>query len=896
MAKKKEVKKEKAQEKPGVETLQLKNPVSDIRKKMYWAVFILCFFLYGNTLWNGYSMDDELVTNNHELVAKGIKGIPKIFTSRYAVNASQNYEYRPVVLTSFAIEYQFFGQNAAISHFINIILYAFTCIVLFNLLVRIFINHHWILPVTAALLFLIHPVHTEVVASLKNRDEILSLLFSLLAARSFFRLMETDKLKYAFTGMLLLAISFLSKKSSTPMIVLIPLMIYFSHGFTLSKKVLKLGAFLVLSFLILKLMMVLLLDKDDIERKLLFFENPLYVNDYGFFDRIPMFFYSVGYYIKLLVVPHPLSVFYGYNHVEIAQWGDPLVWISFVFCLSLGIYCLLNIKKKSPLVLGVLFFFIAISYFSNLVKPAPGIIAERFVFAGSIGFCIALAWGILTLLKIPLNEKKSTLKLPSSFKMVFVVIFLLASVKVITRNNDWFSHASIYKHDIAYTGNSAKLNSLLGSLYVDQLDKNRTTIMSLKSMPANLIDPKVKKNLLTQQQIKIKMDSALFHFNKALEIYPDYIAVNNNIGAVYFSYVDNPDSAKKYFKRATELDTDYVQALYNLASCYEREISEYEEMSRYFNRKYTVVRDEKATVALDKISVDEIMMKFVKLFSSYDQLKARLTATTNTAVGVLRQNSDFSQAKEEFRKTVLYNLTGKLAEKITAPVLDSLSEAMIENAREIYRTAAFNEINSKTEFAIDKVIYPVIDSMVNEFYAELSVNDDTGQLLGGIFAYRSAETAKNNLDQLFYCLNRTLKINPEYFMSYSKLMGIYRERMMGDSMIALSNRMMEVESYLKADLYSSIANGYVINGDDKNAAVYFEKLIIERETALQRLSVIYSHIVTAKFSEVTPVLYQYQQNFKRDIVSTCNYLATKYSESGDEASSQKFLIKAQPYK
>lgn len=897
MAKKKEKVTEKPVQKPKPEIISRGNEIGKIRSRMVWTILLLCVFLYGNTLWNGYSMDDELVTNNHEIVSKGIKGIPKIFTSRYAVNANQNYEYRPVVLTSYALEYQFFGQNAGVSHFVNLMLYAICCIVLFHLLLKIFNNHHWILPVIAVLLFVIHPIHTEVVASLKNRDEILCLLFSLLAAISFFRLMETDKLKYAVYGMLLMALSFLSKKSSAPMIVLIPMMIYFSSGITMSKKTLKLGISLVLSFLILKTMMVAFLDKDDLQRNLMFFENPLYVNDYGFFDRIPMFFYSVGYYIKLLVLPHPLSVFYGYSHVEIAQWGDPLVWVSLLFCTSLGIYCLINIKKKSPWMFGVLFFFIAISYFSNLVKPAPGIIAERFVFLASIGFCITMAWVILTLFKVPFNFVSQTnLKIPAPLKTTFAVIFILCSVKVITRNNDWFSHSTIYKHDIIYTENSAKLNSLLGALYVDQLDKNRTLIMNLNSLQPAMITADMKKNLLNQQQVKIKIDSAIFHFYKALEVFPDYIAVNNNLGAVYFSYVDNVDSAKKYFTRAVELDTNYVQALYNLASCYEKQIGEYEEMGRYFIRADTVKNIDNSSAELKNVSVDEITSRFIKFFRSYDQLKGRLTATTNTAVGVLMQNNDFSQAKEEFKKTVLYNLTGKLAEKITPVVLDSLSAAMVENSKEIYRTMTLTDINIKTEKATDNVMYPVIDSMVAEFYLDFGISGDEVWELNSVCKNFATKTASENLKGMISCLNRSLDANPEYFMSYSKLSGIYRERNMGDSLISLSTRLLEVKVYMKADLFTSIANGHTMKGEDAEAAIYYDKVITEREKSLNRILIVHSQFASAKFNEVSQRLYQYQANFKRDIINGCNYLANKYSIEGNQELSQKYLIKAQTYK
>ena len=89
--------------------------VVTLPKRFIYPLLILWVFLfYGNTIKNTFALDDELVTctdrQEHPLVSKGIAGIPKIFTSAYASNEEQNYEYRPLVLTSFAIEKSVFGE------------------------------------------------------------------------------------------------------------------------------------------------------------------------------------------------------------------------------------------------------------------------------------------------------------------------------------------------------------------------------------------------------------------------------------------------------------------------------------------------------------------------------------------------------------------------------------------------------------------------------------------------------------------------------------------------------------------------------------------------------------------------------------------------------------------
>src|ERR1035437_9544609 len=153
-----------------------KQVIKKPKRKIDWMIVMiigLCFVLYGNTIPNHYSMDDELVTNTNKRVEGGIKAIPGIWTSLYS-EGKLKYEYRPVVKTVFAIEYQIFGDNPHVSHFINILIYIFTCLLLFNLLKKLLKDFNPVFPFIAVLLFIAHPIHTEVVASLKNRDEMLS--------------------------------------------------------------------------------------------------------------------------------------------------------------------------------------------------------------------------------------------------------------------------------------------------------------------------------------------------------------------------------------------------------------------------------------------------------------------------------------------------------------------------------------------------------------------------------------------------------------------------------------------------------------------------------------------------------------------------------------------------
>jgi Tfp pilus assembly protein PilF len=197
-------------------------------EQQWWMVALVlglfAFALYANTIPNSYAMDDELVTRNHPLTSQGIKAIPEIFTSYYYDNNIGNYyEYRPIVLTSFAIEHSLFGDNAHVSHAINALLYSVLCMVLFFVIRSFKPDINFLYPALATIIFAVHPIHTEVVASIKNRDEIFSFVFGILAM--------FWGLKYARKGTVVeyllfiffILLSVMSKRSVLSYTIIIPL-------------------------------------------------------------------------------------------------------------------------------------------------------------------------------------------------------------------------------------------------------------------------------------------------------------------------------------------------------------------------------------------------------------------------------------------------------------------------------------------------------------------------------------------------------------------------------------------------------------------------------------------------------------------------------------------------
>ena len=208
-------------------------------------VFILPLILYVFCVKNDYNLDDNLVTQNHKLTSQGISGIPEIFKSHYySDEMGYAYEYRPLVLSSFAIEHQFFGDNPFVSHFINVLLYAFLCFILYRCLRRFFKNTNYLFSFLITMVFAFHPTHTEVVCSIKNRDDILAMIFGLFALR--YAMLFADKKSY--WNLILMSVSFVlslfSKKSGLIFGAAVPFLVLIYSGEILAATIIGVALYL----------------------------------------------------------------------------------------------------------------------------------------------------------------------------------------------------------------------------------------------------------------------------------------------------------------------------------------------------------------------------------------------------------------------------------------------------------------------------------------------------------------------------------------------------------------------------------------------------------------------------------------------------------------------------
>jgi 4-amino-4-deoxy-L-arabinose transferase-like glycosyltransferase len=518
-------------------------------------IILVVFLLYGNSIKNNFSLDDDFVTSTfdhpNKRIEKGIRGIPDLFTSRYVETDQQSFSYRPLVLVTFAIEYEIFGINPHISHFINVLLFALLCILLYKILLRLFKNSEPLLALVAILLFAAHPLHTEVVDSLKNRDELLSFFFGASAIYYAVKTAEVRTLRPFLISVFFLCLSLITKETSLVLLplILISVFLFYPSG----RNQMMLTAIGVIgTLLFFYVFRKLLMPEETLGREFVFTENPL-LYDHNIISRIPASLYVLLYYLKLMIVPFPLSAYYGYNTVSIADWSDPMVWLSLVIHLCLLFLVIKYFRKQKVLVYGILFYLLAIVPYSNFFRPAVGIVAERFVLAASFGFCIVLSFSIVKLFsRVSFSSKELRSGKPAI--IVAAAIFIWFSLRTISRNNDWKDLNTLFNRDLSYYPDSYNLHYI----YANSLSSE---IMKHPNHP--------RKNEIISEAINHYREVARIVESGLRAAPSDYIS-RNNLGTIYVNYLNEPARALPLFKESIELNPAYTEAHYNLGFCYER--------------------------------------------------------------------------------------------------------------------------------------------------------------------------------------------------------------------------------------------------------------------------------------------------------------------------------------
>lgn len=579
---------------------QSDKPAMPIAKKLSLILAAIAALVYANTLGHGYVLDDVMVLKENSIVQKGFGGIWELLTTphlRGHLNLSTD-TYRPLSLVMYAIEYQLFGLNTTVGHLVNIVLFACCVVALFAFLNKLFDGKKIAVAFIAALLFAVHPIHVEVVANIKSRDEILCFLFAFLSLNTFINYMRDGKVPQLLLGTFYLYLSFISKETVISFIGVIPLVFFFYRNENRMRAAFITGGTIVATGIFLVLREHFLNEYHANAPYVVKFLDNFLAGAHGS-TRMATAILLLGEYFKLMFLPFPLVCDHSYNSTPFVGFGNIWALLSLAIYLVLGAVAAYRLFKfkRDPWAFAILFYLMTIALFSNIPFLVGAALADRFAFFASAGTCLLIALAIEKWV-LRADEADASMLTTSKAMMIVVPLGLIYGGLSVDRNSDWKSNFALYSRDVEKSPNNTRLHYYMGAELQRKYDEATDAATQQQIINEGLAH--LRKSLeiypdnvdshaeIGATYFRAKQyDSAVKHLNIALRMNPKQINASTNLGTVYMTQ-NRFAEALPYYKHTVEINPMHVLALFNLAVCY-AQTQQYDSSAKYF--KQTIVID-----------------------------------------------------------------------------------------------------------------------------------------------------------------------------------------------------------------------------------------------------------------------------------------------------------------
>ncbi|MEO5643230.1 MAG: hypothetical protein ABIQ40_07775 [Bacteroidia bacterium] len=580
--------------------------LKDFRAQALVIVLVGVLF-YASTSKNQYALDDDIIMKQNMYVQKGIPGIWDIMTNDAYKSYYQSMgveqqlsggRYRPLSIVTFAIEQQIFGECygerytevrdslfdmqrkgindestgrltlekndldlkvkatnleiAPVRHIMQVIWYILALLVLLWLFREHIFRSNTDIAFLTVLLFAIHPIHTEVVANVKSRDEIFSILFIGLTFIFFFRYDLKKRRNDIIWGMVCFFLAFLSKEYAFVLIVLIPASLMIFHKRKISD----------LFYLIFPIIGVLFMyaifrfgslgnasGPGDPSKQDPLNDPYLYATDQ---QRILSKINRLDDYIYLLFFPWPLVSDYSYQHFAYSNVTDPMVWLSLLVNIGLVVLLIRLCIRRHPLAFALLLYFGFFALVSNIVFDIGATMGERLIFHSSLGFCMAIAWllvkGVEKIKTSPSITENGETEIKTSFvqpvilTLAFVALTIPSYLITQQRNEAWKNDFNLFTTDVKTHPNSALTNGNAGARYMDKglYFLGRDTIIG---------NDTILKYGRDTVKVHQYADTALGYLIKATKLHKKYVNGYLNLGLDYY-YTERYDLAAEAWGNA----------------------------------------------------------------------------------------------------------------------------------------------------------------------------------------------------------------------------------------------------------------------------------------------------------------------------------------------------------
>lgn len=495
----------------------------------------------------GYIWDDDVyVTGNPLLTAPD--GLRRIWFSLDSPS-----QYFPLVYTTFRIEHALWGLNPAGYHWANILLHTANALLLWRLLTRLRVPGAWL----AAALFALHPVQVESVAWITERKNVLMGFFFLLSLRAWVEFIgNATKRKWMFYALALVcyALALFSKTTACTLPAALLLVLWLKKRPVDWSSIAEIAPFLLLGFC-MGLVTVWWERFHQGTQGKLFAMGPL--------ERLLVASHAIWFYAGKLLWPTDLAFSYPRWTVSAA---NPTAWLWLLALAGSAalIFCARRTTGRGVEVPAI--FFVAtlspVLGFIMLYTFRYSFVADHYQYLACIGPLALAAAATSTLTESYLPRKLAWLK-PASCAILLALLGALSWKQCAV----YADLPTLWKSTLAKNPESWLAHNNLGLELVRQGKMDEAIKHYRKALQINPDYEEVHSNLgevLIQQG---QTGEAIVEFHKALQINPSFLEARNNLGVALLQQ-GHIDEALAQYREALRINPDYSQTHYNLGNAF----------------------------------------------------------------------------------------------------------------------------------------------------------------------------------------------------------------------------------------------------------------------------------------------------------------------------------------
>ncbi|MDV2502477.1 MAG: tetratricopeptide repeat protein [bacterium] len=477
---------------------------------------------YLNALGGPFLYDDQRDIATNPLLREPGR-LDEVFTTSFLHEGKTRALYRPITGLTYWIDHRLFGPNPFGFHLANIFWHTAA-----SLAVLVLIRSLWpaepLMALMGAALFAAHPVHTEAVSWISGRSEVLATFWGILAFWAHRR--ADGEASTAPLWRIAALAAWLVALGAKEMAATIPLLLVMTDGllgrplgwWRPGRLAARYGPYLGVAAAYGAVRWSVLDQLGPVGAHQYFHGASMSI-------RGPTMLKVAAGYVERLVLPVNLNASWTVPHARgLTDGAGPLLALALLVAL-LGLAWAAR-RSATPVAWGILWTGLALLPVSNLL-PIGELAGERFLYAPSVGACVAIAW-VMTRGGKPSTEASSTAPAPLVWVLGCAVVILFA-INTVDRNRDWSDDLALWE---------------------------KTARQSPRSVNARM---NVGKALFQRGSV----EDAARHFEAALELSPTHVDALNNLGAAY-GQLGRIDEANRAFHHATIIRPDHPQAWYNL--------------------------------------------------------------------------------------------------------------------------------------------------------------------------------------------------------------------------------------------------------------------------------------------------------------------------------------------